>query len=666
MSVVARPSPSFGVPPEQIADALVRRCQSCDLVLGRLRRRRRHHCRMCGGVYCSTCCYLPISYPKCYNYKKSERTCARCIPDLMLFRNPPITMGGVGTSPPRDQKGEDETNEAERHAGCKCSVCAPSVTYSPSSRPPSCLRNIRRRPSSTVFALEKRASVGVNEQSELKSVQDALDDMYDRAEIDCTAPGYFGSTGNGKLTRGMRAFDPLARAVFWACGMQDGSTFSRSLFNAFERHSRTAERHLVRVPAVYSTKIYEDVVVPEDMMREIAAGVFGDIGKRTPTDDASDECKDGDDLSAEATISYVDIAVAVYRPQTSRKKMVSMQVDAEGNIKENVDDDGEDENDGQDAVGGGSVDGNGKVAAVGAAEVNKGEHDENDGTSETNEGEESEQETTRDGGTLSGLNENASEGGQTATPADVGANPLPVLVYFHGGGFVINSIDNSVVDTTCRELCDATRCVVIAVNYRKAPEKQFPTAIEDGYQALSWVYEHGPALFNIDPNRIAVGGDSAGGNIAAVVSLMARDRKSPMKICHMLLVYPALNMTTKDLQEDTRLDDKAPILRKKLCLWFAKQYLRTPSDSFHLYCSPLIAEDLVGLPSCTCISAGHDPLTSDARAWTKRLHKAGVPARMTVYRHACHGFFGTGLGESREAVMEAACALRLAFCLDNL
>ena len=167
-----------------------------------------------------------------------------------------------------------------------------------------------------------------------------------------------------------------------------------------------------------------------------------------------------------------------------------------------------------------------------------------------------------------------------------GKGPFPVLVYFHGGGWVIGTLDTH--DTCCRELARSAGCAVLSVDYRLAPEHRFPAAAEDAYAATCWVAEQGVSL-DIDPTRIAVGGDSAGGNLAAVVSLMARDRSRP-RLCYQVLVYPVTNhsFATASYRENA---DGYYLTRDKMT-YFWNQYLPDEASGRHPYASPLQASDL--------------------------------------------------------------------------
>jgi acetyl esterase len=234
---------------------------------------------------------------------------------------------------------------------------------------------------------------------------------------------------------------------------------------------------------------------------------------------------------------------------------------------------------------------------------------------------------------------------------------LPVLVYFHGGGFAICSIETH--DPTCRELANAAGCAVVSVGYRLAPEHRFPAAPEDCYAALSFVARHAEALGG-DPARIAVGGDSAGGNLSAVVALLARDRGGPV-LCHQLLVYPVTNhaFETASYRENAH----GPLLTREMMQAFWSYYLASEEDGQSPYASPLRAPDLSGLPCAHVITAEYDPLRDEGEAYADRLAAAGVPVRVRRYEGMVHGFFGftAQIDRAGEAVADAARELRRAF-----
>jgi acetyl esterase len=234
---------------------------------------------------------------------------------------------------------------------------------------------------------------------------------------------------------------------------------------------------------------------------------------------------------------------------------------------------------------------------------------------------------------------------------------LPVLVYFHGGGWAICSIETH--DVTCRELANGAGCVVVSVGYRLAPEHRFPAAPEDCYAALGWAARHAASLGG-DPGRIAVGGDSAGGNLAAVVALLARERGGP-RLRHQLLVYPVTDhaFDTSSYRENA----EGPLLTQEMMRGFWDLYLAREEDGRHPHASPLRAQDLSGLPPAHVITAEYDPLRDEGEAYARRLAAAGVPVVQRRYDGMIHGFFGftAMIDRAGEAVAEAARELRRAF-----
>ena len=233
---------------------------------------------------------------------------------------------------------------------------------------------------------------------------------------------------------------------------------------------------------------------------------------------------------------------------------------------------------------------------------------------------------------------------------------LPALVYYHGGGFVLCNLDTH--DGVCRSLANAAGCTVVSVDYRLAPEHPFPAAPEDCYAALRFVAERAGEI-GVDASRIAVGGDSAGGNLSAVIAQLARDRRGP-RLAFQLLVYPVT-----DCRFDTasyRANAEGYFLTTAMMKWFWKKYLADPADAENPYASPLRAVDLSGLPPGLCITAEMDPLRDEGEAYAARLRDAGVPVTTTRYDGMFHGFFGMGalLAQGKSALAEAATALRKA------
>lgn len=240
------------------------------------------------------------------------------------------------------------------------------------------------------------------------------------------------------------------------------------------------------------------------------------------------------------------------------------------------------------------------------------------------------------------------------TPA--GAGPFPIMVYFHGGGFVI--ADTKTYDASPRALAAGANAIMVAVDYHQAPEHKFPAAPNDAYVAYLWVLQHAKE-FNGDPARVAVGGESAGGNLAAVVSMMARDKKAALPV-HQLLVYP---VTDNDMTNASyKANAEAKPLNKAMMQWFFKYYA-TPEDGTNPYALPMKAKTLKGLPAATVITDEIDPLRSEGKAYAERLKKDGVAVAYQDYTGVTHEFFGMGavVPEAKKAEDFAIGELKKAF-----
>jgi len=236
------------------------------------------------------------------------------------------------------------------------------------------------------------------------------------------------------------------------------------------------------------------------------------------------------------------------------------------------------------------------------------------------------------------------------------ASPLPVLIYFHGGGFVLGGLD--MVDRTCRAMANGSGCVVISVDYRLAPEHPFPAAADDAFAATQFVAEHA-ADFGIDPSLIAVGGDSAGGNLATVVALRARDAGGPA-LAFQLLVYPLVDFTDHD-SGSMREYAEGHFLTTAIMDYFADHYLPPGVDRRQPWVSPLNA-NLAGLPPAAVLTAECDPLRDQGEAYVRRLRDAGVTAALKRYDGMFHPFFSLSgiIDGAREAVADASAALKVA------
>ena len=235
---------------------------------------------------------------------------------------------------------------------------------------------------------------------------------------------------------------------------------------------------------------------------------------------------------------------------------------------------------------------------------------------------------------------------------------LPLLVYFFGGGWTLGTIDTA--DAVCRSLANRIGALVVAVGYRLAPEHKFPAAVHDCHAATRWLVEHAVEI-GADPARVAVGGDSAGGNLAAVVAQLARD--SGPALAAQLLVYPntEYGADTPSVRESTD-----PMLFNRTSVeWYWSHYLSTPEDGLSPLASPMRAEDLSGLPPALVITAEYDPLRDQAEAYGRRLRRAGVAVSMRRYPGMVHGFFCMAgeLDDGRVAINQAARYLRKRFGL---
>ena len=235
-----------------------------------------------------------------------------------------------------------------------------------------------------------------------------------------------------------------------------------------------------------------------------------------------------------------------------------------------------------------------------------------------------------------------------------GQGPFPVLVYYHGGGFVVGDLD--MVDGLCRHIVNRARCVVVSVAYRLAPEHPFPTAVEDGYAALRWV-EETAKTFDGDPTRMAVFGDSSGGTIATVATLMARDRSGP-RVRLQVLAYPPVDFAARRPVADPA-DAMADHLHS--------MYLTGEDAGHNAYASPLLADDLRGLPDALIVTGALDRLRAEDEHYATRLREAGVHVDYLCYEGLPHGFI-TMLGvldKARDAMQRISMALQAAFFVAN-
>ncbi|MEQ8349202.1 MAG: alpha/beta hydrolase [Sneathiellaceae bacterium] len=228
------------------------------------------------------------------------------------------------------------------------------------------------------------------------------------------------------------------------------------------------------------------------------------------------------------------------------------------------------------------------------------------------------------------------------------AASLPVIVYYHGGGWVIGSLNTH--DVVCRGLANESGCAVLSVDYRMAPEHAFPAAGEDSYAVLEWLVAAGDG-HGLDATRIGVAGDSAGGNLSAVMTLMAQERNGP-RISWQGLIYPATDFRGGYASRDSF--GEGYLLTVAAMNYFENLYLQGEGPRTDWRASPILAEDLTGLPPATIVTAGFDPLRDEGRAYADRLRDAGVPVTYKCFDGQIHGFFTMG-----RVIPEADAGIRL-------
>ena len=232
--------------------------------------------------------------------------------------------------------------------------------------------------------------------------------------------------------------------------------------------------------------------------------------------------------------------------------------------------------------------------------------------------------------------------------------PLPTLVYFHGGGWVIGDLDTH--DVLCRQLTAEAGMMVVSVDYRLAPEAKFPAAADDAWAATRWIVANASRL-GVDTKRVAVGGDSAGGNLAAVVALMARDAGAP-SIAYQVLLYPVTDVGTETGSYRSFAEDY--LLTRDGMKWFFDHYLRSQADAKDWRVSPLRAKSLKGVAPALIVTAGFDPLRDEGEAYAHALRDAGVRVDYVCYGGMIHGFAPMGrlIDTGNRAVSHVAASLR--------
>jgi len=240
-------------------------------------------------------------------------------------------------------------------------------------------------------------------------------------------------------------------------------------------------------------------------------------------------------------------------------------------------------------------------------------------------------------------------------PSAAGVAARPVLVFFHGGGWCIGDLDTH--DPVCRQLCQEAQCAVFSIDYRLAPEHRFPAAVEDCFAALRFVAGEGLS-FGMDANRIAVGGDSAGGNLAAVCAIMARD--ADIKLAGQLLIYPATDWMTRYPSRDDF--GEGFLLTEEAMRWFANNYI-DELDHSDWRASPILAPDLSRLAPAFIFCGGCDPLLGESRAYAEKLSAAGTEASFTLYPGQIHAFVNLGgvISDADKALAESAEFLKRVF-----
>ena len=236
-----------------------------------------------------------------------------------------------------------------------------------------------------------------------------------------------------------------------------------------------------------------------------------------------------------------------------------------------------------------------------------------------------------------------------------GSGPFPILLFIHGGGWVIGNLDTH--DSICRQFANNAGCLVASVDYHLAPEHKFPVPLEDCYCALQWVYEHAAEIGGRN-DRIAVGGDSAGGNISASITHLARDR-GLLAVRFQLLIYPALNLSGFDTESHRAFQEGYGLTREE-AIWFCMHYMNDEEEGKNPMVSPLLADDFNRLPPSHIVVAGYDILRDDGVQYAQKLQEAGVPATLKCYEAFIHGVFSMDgiVDAARPAIVEMAAMLK--------
>jgi acetyl esterase len=244
------------------------------------------------------------------------------------------------------------------------------------------------------------------------------------------------------------------------------------------------------------------------------------------------------------------------------------------------------------------------------------------------------------------------------TPSGTHAKPLPILIYFHGGGFVAGDLNTH--DGTARYLCQNSDAIIVAVDYRRPPEHKFPAAVDDAYSVLEWVSEHASEIGG-DAAKLAVAGDSAGGNLATVVCQLAKARGGP-RISYQALFYPLVDFTLADSPSRSTYGGGDFFLANRDMEWFRNHYLDDPAQASDVRVSPLLSPDVSGLPPALIIAAQCDVLYDEGKAYADRLAAAGVPVEHRCFDGTIHAFmsFVAAIPVAKDGLALAAARLRSA------
>lgn len=236
--------------------------------------------------------------------------------------------------------------------------------------------------------------------------------------------------------------------------------------------------------------------------------------------------------------------------------------------------------------------------------------------------------------------------------------PLPILLFFHGGGWALGNLKN--YESFCTQIVNLSSCAVVSVDYNLAPEHKFPEPVEDCYSALIWILKNGNK-YGLDPSRLIVCGDSAGGNISAVITLMARDR-GISSIGYQVLIYPVVDLSNFNY-ESFKLFGTGNLLNTEDMPWAIEKYLNSEDERFNPYVSPILAKDFSNLPPAYVITAGYDILRDEGYVYAIELVKAGVPVTIRCYKEFMHGFFTMDAVSDavRPAIVETAEFLKKVF-----